>query len=395
MKKNRYKKMFFSESKDYLQNLIKNFLRFQKRPKDKKLINKLMLLTHNFRGVSFLMNFKELANLLKAQENILDKIRLRKLKWEPEISKVFKKSFKRIKKSLNLIRKDEKELKTGDLIKDFYNLIRPKPKKIKKQKRKRGKIELIKSIEIEPKIFESLAPIQRAFNHFFKKIKLLNGKINIKFQDNKEAKLTLVFPIKFTYKFEEEKINKFKKLLEICSKEASESLSVLTRKKIEIKNLNVSIFPVQKISEVFAESIGLGATVILNISNDINGKVLVVSSRKDALLLADLLLSRPLGISKVFDRLDQSALKEMGSILCGSFLACLSDSLDLDIVESSPDLFIGMTKTAIDKAILDFKKEDFIFVVDFKLFSKDRIIDVIFLFLIDLKSATKMLKAIK
>ena len=63
---------------------------------------------------------------------------------------------------------------------------------------------------------------------------------------------------------------------------------------------------------------------------------------------------RSLGVTRELNELDRSALKESGNIIAGSFLAAISNYLDVNMVESTPDLASDMLKATVDTAIAKF-----------------------------------------
>lgn len=65
----------------------------------------------------------------------------------------------------------------------------------------------------------------------------------------------------------------------------------------------------------------------------IEGNVLLMFSRQDALNLCDLLFKREPGTTKEVTELDKSALQELGNIICGSYFSSLANRVKIKIVE--------------------------------------------------------------
>ncbi|MFH1768768.1 MAG: chemotaxis protein CheC, partial [Candidatus Omnitrophota bacterium] len=66
------------------------------------------------------------------------------------------------------------------------------------------------------------------------------------------------------------------------------------------------------------------------------------------------------GTTRKLNELDKSALKEVGNIICGSFLTVFSNTLKIKIVENVPSLSFDMFGAVVDVIIAEFaqKAED-------------------------------------
>jgi len=112
--------------------------------------------------------------------------------------------------------------------------------------------------------------------------------------------------------------------------------------------------------------------------------------------LSDLLSQRLPGTARKLTKLDESAIKETGNILSGSFLAALTNYLDINMLESIPDIVSEMAKATVDHILAEFgvrAEKALAFEVDFE-FASPKIRGYFFL-LLDLDSATRVLKEIK
>jgi len=112
--------------------------------------------------------------------------------------------------------------------------------------------------------------------------------------------------------------------------------------------------------------------------------------------LSDLLSQRLPGTARKLTKLDESAIKETGNILSGSFLAALNNYLDVNILESIPDIVTEMAKATVDHILAEFgarAEKALAFEVDFELVSPK--VKGYFFLLLDLDSAVRVLKEIK
>jgi len=214
-------------------------------------------------------------------------------------------------------------------------------------------------------------------------------------QKNKKNSSEILEP---TYKLTQKEVTEFQKIGSVGAEKASHSLSVLINEEVKVKTINARALPVEKIAEVVGGPEDISSTVILRVVGDVAGNILLIFPQKNALALADLLGRRPLSTSKRLNKLDESALKETGNILSGSFLAALTNYLDVSMVESVPDLATGMARATVDHVLAEFGRraeKALAFEVDFELVSETQSVSVFFFLLLDLQSAAKVLKTVR
>ncbi|WP_236777909.1 chemotaxis protein CheA [Anoxybacter fermentans] len=80
-----YLRMFLDESEEYLQSLNQNLLELENNPNDEQLINEIFRAAHSLKGMAATMGFDKMANLTHEMENVLDRIRAKKLVLKTEI----------------------------------------------------------------------------------------------------------------------------------------------------------------------------------------------------------------------------------------------------------------------------------------------------------------------
>ena len=120
---------------------------------------------------------------------------------------------------------------------------------------------------------------------------------------------------------------------------SAEALSRMIERKVLISPTTVELVP----SEVFFNKIsqdhsGSYIGVFLDTAGDISGVLLFIFKLSDALQFCDLLSQRSCESSDVMDEGERSAVREMGSIMAGSFLSVLADMLNLSVYHKSPIL---------------------------------------------------------
>lgn len=77
--------IFLEEGKEHLQSLNTNVLELEKNMNDTTIINEIFRSAHTFKGMSSTMGFVNIANLTHEMENVLDKIRTKKLSVNEKI----------------------------------------------------------------------------------------------------------------------------------------------------------------------------------------------------------------------------------------------------------------------------------------------------------------------
>jgi len=129
---------------------------------------------------------------------------------------------------------------------------------------------------------------------------------------------------------------------------AATALSELIAKKVEITVPEVSLIPIENVSNLLEERDKLFFVIDMEISGDVSGRIFLLFSPDDARILAGSLLGKPKEGLDLRDELLQSSLKESANILSGSYVSALADMTNLNILISSPSLAIDMVGAILD-----------------------------------------------
>jgi chemotaxis protein CheC len=156
--------------------------------------------------------------------------------------------------------------------------------------------------------------------------------------------------------FHEKEFDALKEMANIGAGHAATALSQLTNRRIMIDVPKVEICPLEKAAASVGDG-GVVAAVLMRVLGDVTGRSLLLFEKSLALQLADMLLSRELGTTKVFAEFEQSALKETANILTGAYLNALSDMLGLMLIPSVPSLAIDLSSAILSTACLEFAYE--------------------------------------
>lgn len=155
------------------------------------------------------------------------------------------------------------------------------------------------------------------------------------------------------------KEQKLTKMTDEAAKNASKALTKLCGEKVTVEVSKAEITTIQrKFPDIEPETIVAG--IYLPITGEVKGASLLIFPEKIAYTLCDVLVRREPGTTRKLTELDKSALKEVGNIICGSFLTVFSNTLKVKIVEHVPSFSFDMFGAVVDVIIAEFaqKAED-------------------------------------
>jgi len=139
-------------------------------------------------------------------------------------------------------------------------------------------------------------------------------------------------------KLTEAQIDALKEVGNIGAGHAATALSQLIKKKIMISVPEVKVIGLHEIPNLIGNSQSLVAGIVMNVLGDITAKILLLLTREGALSLADMLLQKKPGTTKVLSEMANSAIKETGNILSGAYMNALNEFLGLLLLPSVPNL---------------------------------------------------------
>lgn len=137
----------------------------------------------------------------------------------------------------------------------------------------------------------------------------------------------------------------------ICAGNAATSLSQLLSKTIEMNVPHVYIVPVSDVPETVGGAETVVVSVVFQVFGDAPGVILLLFPQQDAKFLAEILTGK-LNINGIFTEMEQSAIKEAGSILAGAYLNTLSSFTRLGLIPSTPGIIVDMAGALIDYILI-------------------------------------------
>jgi chemotaxis protein CheC len=192
-------------------------------------------------------------------------------------------------------------------------------------------------------------------------------------------------------------LDALKEVANVGAGHAATALSQLTNRRIMIDVPKVQIRPIEEAASAVDGS-GVVAAILMHVLGDLTGRSLMLFEKDCALRLADMLLNREPGTTRVFGELEQSSLKETANILTGAYLNGLSDLLGLMLIPSVPSLAIDLCAAVLSTTYLSFGHDrGYVIILDtrFRFEPGDASMSGHFVLLPDPGSLSVILKAVR
>ncbi|MBQ6441003.1 MAG: chemotaxis protein CheC [Lachnospiraceae bacterium] len=126
--------------------------------------------------------------------------------------------------------------------------------------------------------------------------------------------------------------------------------------KIDMKVPNVALLTFQELTTAICPEEEVVVAIFLEVTEDIDGSMMFIMQRESARYLVNILMMKQGEESLEFDEMEQSALKEIGNIIAGSYLNALSTLTNLKIAPSIPYLSIDMAASILSVPAIMFGK---------------------------------------
>jgi chemotaxis protein CheY-P-specific phosphatase CheC len=140
-------------------------------------------------------------------------------------------------------------------------------------------------------------------------------------------------------------LDALKEITSIGAGNTATALSQFINRRISMNPPEVFIASAQETPVFLDEKVTMTMNVNLGIVGEVSGYMMFVCEYDDALRFIDILLGGNGGSSKqTISEMGLSALKEVGSVMCGCFLSVLSDTLNTVLRMTPPDFVIGTPK---------------------------------------------------
>ncbi len=140
---------------------------------------------------------------------------------------------------------------------------------------------------------------------------------------------------------------------------AATALAKMMNKKVDMNVPKINVLEFKDINEILGGAETLVVGILLRVTGDLQGNIMFILDIPSARLLVDLMMGEgntDTTKNNEFSDIEQSALKEIGNILSGSYLSALSTLTNLLIMPSIPDLAIDMAGAILSVPAIEFGK---------------------------------------
>lgn len=150
----------------------------------------------------------------------------------------------------------------------------------------------------------------------------------------------------------EKQFDLLKEIGNIGTGNAATALSTLTGKKIEITVPNAEIVPIEKIIFMFPQPEDIVIGIRMVVKGDAELDILLILDRHAGKRILSDLLGSPCEDITQLDEMSGSALKEIGNIMCGSYITALAEFTQLYLDPLPPELSVDMLVAIVSEAVL-------------------------------------------
>lgn len=171
-------------------------------------------------------------------------------------------------------------------------------------------------------------------------------------------------PTKIT-EFQEDAL---KEVGNIGAGKASSALAKMTGKTIFIEMTRVKMMPIKEVDSLVGGPTIPAVGILFEISGDLPGLIVLLSSKVTSLQLLDLMKRQRSGMTKSIGEEETDTLKEVGNILVGSYLAGLSDFTGMNLLESVPKIIVNNVPSIMKEVVKTYDHQiNYVLVIDTQL----------------------------
>jgi chemotaxis protein CheC len=134
---------------------------------------------------------------------------------------------------------------------------------------------------------------------------------------------------------------------------AATALSQMLSRPVRISVPRARIVRLENLPEPLGGPEKVVAATFFRVYGDAPGRLLILIGESSLPSLLSLLMGRPLADGEELDEHAQSALKELGNILCSAYLNAMADFLGFPLLPSVPALAIDMVSSILQSVASD------------------------------------------
>jgi chemotaxis protein CheC len=149
----------------------------------------------------------------------------------------------------------------------------------------------------------------------------------------------------------------FREIATIGAGNAASALATILNMRLDMRVPSARIVPFREVTDLLNGPENIVVGIMIAMSGDLQGYIMLVQELKDARGMASLLLAQynqddtnPTD----FSEMEASALAEIGNILISSYLSAISGMTGLSIMASVPDLVIDMAGAILSVPAIEY-----------------------------------------
>ncbi|MEN3042051.1 MAG: CheY-P phosphatase CheC [Fervidobacterium sp.] len=150
-------------------------------------------------------------------------------------------------------------------------------------------------------------------------------------------------------KLGEAQLDAIKEVGNIGTGNAATALSMMLDKKVDISVPQVKVIPISKIPFLFEKPEEIVCAVKMQLKEEMTGEIILIFEPKTVVIISKALTGMEISDITELDEFTSSMLKEIGNIMCGSYVTALSGFTNLFINPEPPDLVVDMISAIISE----------------------------------------------
>jgi chemotaxis protein CheC len=149
-----------------------------------------------------------------------------------------------------------------------------------------------------------------------------------------------------------------KELVSMASGNASSSISDAIGKSIKMEVPLIDIVPIDKISTLLGGHKKLIVGIISRITGEMNGTMMLVLPKNNAMLFSDVILKRRKGSTKCMDNKANSAFSDIGDMVMSSYIDVFKNFLGFEVSHGKPNIISAFGESLADFILVKAKNEN-------------------------------------
>ncbi len=189
-------------------------------------------------------------------------------------------------------------------------------------------------------------------------------------------------------------IDVLKEIGNIGAGNAATALAGMLGKKIDMDVPKVKILGIREVAEVLGGEENIVAGIYFNVHGDIQGNIMFLLDLDSSKLLTNMLMGKSRENGEL-DEMDRSALREVGNILSGAYIASLVSLTNFDIQHSVPSLAVDMAGAVMSVPAIQFSHiSDKVLFIETELKEGEDLVEARFFLIPDEPSFKKILNSL-